>query len=95
MSCPDILVLMEQLVCYHLATRMAVNPKAETHAQRFVVVHLNNVSVYCSTYYTLVNCLIFGVKSESYLSVHPQRLIAMLTVVLAFSDLPLTVCLES
>ncbi len=47
MSCADILVLMEQLVCYHLATGMAVNPQAESHicTQRPVVIRLNNVSV--------------------------------------------------
>lgn len=49
MSCADILVLMKPLVCYHLATGMAVNAQADSRmhicTQSSELIHLNNVSV--------------------------------------------------
>ena len=50
MSCADMLVLTEQLVCYYLAMGMAVNPQADAHTQGFVVIHLDKVSIHCSRY---------------------------------------------
>ena len=41
-SCANILVLMEQIVCYYLAMGLAVNSQAESCTQGSVVIHLNN-----------------------------------------------------